>query len=310
MMDVINELLEKIDIIELARKYTELTPSSDGAYRGKCPIHHGKNDTSFVVYPNGHYYCFSCHSFGNAIQLYGEITGEPFYQAVEHLCEEYEVSNDDETYQKSKSAVGNNTRMAHRFHKQVEHIRDYLTKSRGLTDETINEFNLGFDYGGFMGSYPGMIIPIQDCYGRIVGFSKRRLDDGKPKYRNSADTQVFKKGNILFNWHRAIRRVKKFNCIHMVEGYMDCIAAHQQGLPCVAYMSAKPTKKQLILLSKLTQRFPDITVILATDNVDIDEAAKNMLPRIREDVLRFAPNLTIRCVKYPKGDKNGRFVSA
>ena len=90
-MDVIDELLDKIDIVELARKYTDLTPDHGGAYRGKCPIHHGHNESSFVVYPEGRYYCFSCHSSGNAIRLYSGITGEPFYQAVEKLCEEYEV---------------------------------------------------------------------------------------------------------------------------------------------------------------------------------------------------------------------------
>lgn len=298
-MDVIDELLDKIDIVELARKYTNLTPDHGGAYRGKCPIHHGHNESSFVAYPEGRYYCFSCHSSGNAIQLYSAITGEPFYQAVEKLCEEYEVSSNDKDFVKQKETVGRNTRLAHRFHKQVGQVRDYLNKSRGLTDETIEDFNLGYDYGGFMGSYSGLIIPIQDQYGRIVGFSKRRLDEGKPKYRNSPDDGTFFKGRILFNWHRAVKIARETGKLHLVEGYMDCMAAHQQGLACVAYMSSKPTKYQWELISKLNRQFKNITLILATDNPMTDKAGRLMLPRIRDDALKYAAGVPICCPIYP-----------
>ena len=299
-MDVIDELLDKIDIVELARKYTDLTPDHGGAYRGKCPIHHGHNESSFVVYPEGRYYCFSRHSYGNAIQLYSGITGEPFYQAVEKLCEEYEVSSNDKDFVKQKETVGRNTRLAHRFHKQVGQVRDYLNKSRGLTDETIEDFNLGYDYGGFMGSYSGLIIPIQDQYGRIVGFSKRRLDEGKPKYRNSPDDGTFFKGRILFNWHRAVKIARETGKLHLVEGYIDCMAAHQQGLACVAYMSSKPTKYQWELISKLNRQFKNVTLILATDNPMTDKAGRLMLPRIREDALKYAAGVPICCPIYPE----------
>lgn len=304
-MNVVDELLDKIDIVELARKYTDLTPDHGGAYRGKCPIHHGHNESSFVVYPEGRYYCFSCHSFGNAIQLYSGITGEPFYQAVEKLCEEYEVSLNDKDFIKQKDTVGRNTRLAYRFHKQVGQVKDYLNKSRGLTDKTIEDFNLGYDYGGFMGSYTGLIIPIQDQYGRIVGFSKRRLDEGKPKYRNSPDDGTFFKGRILFNWHRAVKVARETGKLHLVEGYMDCMAAHQQGLACVAYMSSKPTKYQWELISKLNRQFKNITLILATDNPMTDKAGRLMLPRIREDALKYAAGVSICCPIYPDEVNHG-----
>ena len=195
-MNVIESLLYKVDLVDLASKFTELHQDSNGVFRGRCPIHHGDNPTSFSVFPNGNYYCFSCHSFGNAIQFYSEVTGYAFYQAVEKLCEEYEVSTNDEIYIKQKDIVGANTKMAARFHKQVWNVEEYLTTRRGFTREVIDEFNLGYDAGGFMSEVPGLMIPIQDMYGRIVGFSKRRLDDGKPKYKNTADGDIFKKGSI------------------------------------------------------------------------------------------------------------------
>lgn len=300
-MNVIDTLLYKIDLVELVNRYTKLTEDANGVYRGCCPIHHGSNPTSFAVFPDKTVYCFSCHSFGNAIQFYSEITGYPFYQAVEKLCEEYEVSTNDPVYQRQKDIVGNNTKIASRFHKQVGQVMDYLTLSRRLTQETINEFRLGYDYGGFFNKSSGLIIPIHDSYGRIVGFSKRRFDDMKPKYRNSSDDDIFKKGNFLFNYHRAVKRIKEFNCLHVVEGYFDVMSAHQQGLPCVGYMGSKPTERQYLQLAELHKRFPDVTIILSVDNPKADKTGREMLPRIRKDILRYAPNLNIRCTVFPEG---------
>lgn len=300
-MNVIDTLLYKIDLVELCTKYTKLNEDVNGTYRGRCPIHHGDNPTSFAVFPDKTFYCFSCHAFGNAIQFYSEVTGYPFYQAVEKLCEEYEVSTNDPVYQRQKDIVGNNTKTASRFHKQVGQIMDYLTKSRRLTEETINEFRLGYDYGGFFNPTSGLIIPIQDMYGRIVGFSKRRFDDKKPKYRNSSDDDIFKKGNFLFSYHRAIKTIKKFNCLHVVEGYFDVMSAYQQGIPCVGYMGSKPTERQYLQLAEIHKRFPDVTIVLSVDNPKVDQAGREMLPRIRKDILKYAPNLNVRCTVFPEG---------
>jgi DNA primase len=301
-MNVVGALLYKVDLVDLVNKYTDLKEDRNGVFRGKCPIHHGDNPTSFAVYPDGTYYCFACHSFGNAIQFYSEVTGYPFYQAVEQLCEEYEVSTDDKLYQRQRSIVGKNTQIAAHMQRHAGKLYDYLTKSRHFTPETIQEFRLGYTKGGFLGESSGLVIPLQDIYGRIVGFTKRRLDEGRPKYRNTADNDVFKKGEILYNYHRAVKRIKDTNTLHVVEGNMDVISAHQQGLACVGYMGSKPTKQQLLLLADLQKRFPDLTIILSVDNPAIDAEGKRSLPRIRQDILKYAPDLNVRCPVFPKGE--------
>ena len=306
-MDVIGNLLYKIDLYDLVRHYTELSESNGGIARGKCPIHHGNNPTSLAVYPDGTYYCFACHSTGNAINFYSAVTGYPFYQAVERLCEEYEVSMDDATFKAQKDIVGRNTQMAARFSRYIGHLSDYLVKSRKLTEETIKEFHLGYDGGNFLMETPGLIIPIQDKYARIVGFSKRRLNDGKPKYRNSPDDDIFKKGNILYNYHRAIGRIKDCGCLHLVEGYMDVMSAHQQGLPCMGYLGSKPTKQQLLMLSELQKRYPDMVIYLSVDNPKVDKEGRRMLPRIRNDIVKYAPNLNVRCVVFPDGEDDEKY---
>ena len=299
-MSVIDNLLYKIDLVDLAGEYTNLHSYQDGSYRGQCPIHHGDNPSSLSVWPD-HYYCFSCGSYGNSIQFYAEVEGLAFYQSVEKLCDKYEVSFDDPNYQKQKSMVGNNTMAANKFHNNVSEIVEYLTKRRGLSNESIDDFLLGYDSGRFMDKSPGLIIPIQDMYGRIVGFSKRKLDDTTPKYRNSADNDVFHKGDILFNMHRAVKLIKNYNVLHIVEGYMDVISAHQQGIPCVGYMGSKPTKNQILLLKDIQKRYPDISFVLSVDNPKEDSTARKMLPRIRKDLVKYAPELDIRCPIFPGG---------
>lgn len=305
-MDIEKTLLYKIDMYDLVSRYTDLKPfNSNGitVYRGCCPIHGGHNDTSFCLIDGGRYYCHSCGSTGNAIQFYSEMEGLPYYKSVESLCEEFEVNIDDPTYKKQKDIIGQNTMMAHRFHKQVDSVRDYLVEKRGISNDMISEFNIGYDSGGFMEkqdeSVAGIIIPIQDHYGRIVGFSKRRLDNKAPKYRNTLESEVFHKRKILFNYHRAVKMIKKTGTLHVVEGYLDVISAHQQGIPCVGYLGGSLTQEQILLLRELQTIHKGITFVLATDNPKVDATGKKMLLKMRDSIMKYASDLNIRTVVYP-----------
>lgn len=309
-MDTIGTLLYKVDLSELARRYTTLH-LSNGIYRGACPIHGGHNETSFCII-NNRYYCHSCGATGNAINLYSEKEGLPFYQAVEQLCEEFEVSLDDADYKKQRDIFKKNAQSAAHYMKQVDVVRDYLKDKRSLTDESITEFQLGYDSGGFLGGQSaGIVIPIQDNYGRIVGFSKRKLANAKdpsdpeytkdPKYRNTKEDDVFHKRQVLFNYHRAIKLIKKSKTLHVTEGYLDVISAHQQGIACVGYLGGSLTKDQIKLLWELQQLHRgDITFILAMDNPEVDETGRRMLVKMRDSILKYAPELNVRVVKYPK----------
>ncbi|MDZ4772871.1 MAG: DNA primase [Planctomycetota bacterium] len=81
-----------------------------------------------------------------------------------------------------------------------------------------------------------LMIPIKDVKGRVVGFGARRLsddDEAGPKYVNSAETDVFKKGTLVYALDRAISAVRKSAHIVLVEGYTDVMAAHQCGVATV-----------------------------------------------------------------------------
>lgn len=296
--DTISTLLYKIDLIDLVEEYGVNLKLQGNAYRGRCPIHDGHNDTSFCVFDN-RYFCHACGATGNAIQFYQAMEGLPFYQAVERLCDKYEVSTDDDSYLRQKNIFKDNAVAAAHYAHRVNTVMDYLTQKRGLNEDTVKEFQLGYDDGGFLGmEQSGIVIPIQDHYGRVIGFSKRRLDNGTPKYRNTKENEIFKKREILFNYHRAVKMIKSTGTLHLVEGYLDVMSAYEQGIPCVGYLGARLTQEQIKKLRELQQLHKDITFILAVDNPKIDQAGAKALVKMRESILKYAPDLNVRVAVY------------
>lgn len=295
-MNTIDSIIYNVDLPELIGKDTTLT-YQNGVYRGECPIHGGKNNSSFCVWDT-HYYCHACGATGNAINYIQEKMGLQFYQAVEWLCEKYGISTDNKEYLAQRSYFKETACLTAKFHKQVDKAIDYLTIKRGFTKEIIDEFRLGFDEGGFLKmDSAGIVIPIEDTYGRVVGFGKRAIDNSTPKYKNTYDDDNFHKRELLFNYHRAVKMIKSIGMLHVVEGYMDVISAHQQGIPCVGYMGGCLTKEQIGLLKGLQQLHKDIVFILAVDN---DDTGRRMILKTRDNILKYAPDLNVRCVIYPK----------
>ena len=92
-----------------------------------------------------------------------------------------------------------------------------------------------------------LIIPIQDLKGRVVAFGGRTLAaDVQPKYLNSPETDLFKKGEMVFNGHRAREAAFKTNAVTVVEGYLDAITAYQAGVKAVvATLGTAFTEEQI-----------------------------------------------------------------
>lgn len=99
-----------------------------------------------------------------------------------------------------------------------------------------------------------VIIPIHDQRGRVIAFGGRTLnDDVQPKYLNSPDTELFHKGSIVFNFHRARQAAHDEGTVVVVEGYMDALAIYQAGLKCVvASMGTAFTEEQIASLWRLS----------------------------------------------------------
>lgn len=192
--------------------------------------------------------------------------------------------------------------------------RNYL-KSRGITPETIDKFKIGIapdswdglidemtkrgfqidkliEAGlvlrnksdtGFYDRFRGrVIIPIHDIFGRIVAFGGRTLHDAdknNPKYLNSPETAIFKKGNLLFGLDKAHQEISRTNTAVVVEGYMDAISLVSAGIKnVVASLGTAFTANHAKLLARYARK-----IILCYDNDTAGQrATMRALPIVRE----------------------------
>lgn len=177
---------------------------------------------------------------------------------------------------------------------------DYLNK-RGISEEFIKEFGIGLSLDNSNTLYNlllkkkynvgklldvGIInqsddryydmftrritFPLWDKDGNVVGFSARiyRGEKDTSKYVNSRESKLFKKGETLYNYHRARDFVKLEKSVIVVEGFMDAIRLFVGGVKnVVALQGTALTKEQISLLKKLHSK-----VILCLDN---DSAGEN-----------------------------------
>ncbi len=115
-----------------------------------------------------------------------------------------------------------------------------------------------------------IIFPIHDLEGHPVGFTGRIYDDSnQAKYINSKESPIFKKGEILFNYHRSKSEIKKKKEVIIVEGNMDAIRLYSMGVKnVVALMGTSLTKEQVEIIKNLRAK-----IILMLDNDSAGEIA-------------------------------------
>ena len=135
-----------------------------------------------------------------------------------------------------------------------------------------------------------LMFPIADERGRIVGFGGRALGEARAKYLNTPETEIFHKGELLYNLHRAARAARERREVVVAEGYMDVIALAQAGItPAVAPLGTAVTERQLAALWRLDEA---PIVCLDGDRAGLAaamRAAEKALPILRAgQSLRFA----------------------
>jgi DNA primase len=255
-------------------------------WKGCCPFH-GEKSPSFHVYDD-HYHCFGCGAHGDAITFVMQSQGLGFMEAVGLLAAEAGL----EVPKASPEAAEAERRrlnvievlQAAQLHYQRRMslpegrtARDYLL-GRGLTEETIERFGLGWagerggltaemareDIDGTQLEEAGLLrrdedaarlfelfsnrvmFPIRDRRGRIISFGGRTLGSGQPKYVNGPETAVFSKRRTLYGLDLARNAVRNGGPLMVVEGYMDVIATVQAGFSgAVAPLGTALTTEQM-----------------------------------------------------------------
>lgn len=100
-----------------------------------------------------------------------------------------------------------------------------------------------------------IMFPLHDSEGRIVGFSGRifKITQTDSKYMNSPESNIFIKGQTLYNYHRCKESVRKAGFVYLLEGFMDVIALYKAGIEnAVAIMGTALTKEHIQLLKRIT----------------------------------------------------------
>jgi DNA primase len=303
-------------------------------WKGCCPFH-GEKTPSFYVYED-HFHCFGCGAHGDAISFVMQSQGATFPEAVEQLAAEagMEVPKPSpgaaEAERRRLDLHGVLDAAARAFQRRFflpEGARalDYL-RGRGLTDETIGRFALGWSgegrgalaaelsregielpmlieaglmrppedgrpaYDLFFGR---VMFPIHDRRGRVISFGGRILGDGQPKYVNGPETALFSKRRTLFGFDLARASSRSGAAIVAVEGYMDVIALHQAGFGgAVAPLGTALTEEQLEELWRLS---PAPTLCF-----DGDAAGGRAAARAAELALpMLTPERTLRLATLP-----------
>lgn len=319
--EVIEEVRSRNDIVDVIGSYVNLKHKGN-SYSACCPFHHEKTPSFHVSREKQMYHCFGCGVGGNVYTFLMEHENYSFPEAVEALAERAGVNLPEQSMTpEAKRQADVKTKIkdmnklaAGYFHYLLKtehgtHALEYL-KGRGLTDETITKFGLGFSdvysddlykylkskgykdeelrdsglvkfdekHGASDRFWNRVMYPIIDINNRVIGFGGRVMGDAKPKYINTQDTPVFDKSRNLYGLNLA--KKSKRQGIIFCEGYMDVISMHQAGFDnAVASLGTALTVGQVNLIKRYTDR-----VYLAYDS---DEAGTKAALRALEIMREF-----------------------
>lgn len=318
--EVVEEIRQKNDIVDVVSGYVRLQKKGSN-YFGLCPFHNEKSPSFSVTPSKQMYYCFGCGAGGNVFTFIMEYENYSFQEAIKHLADkagitlpEIEYSEEAKTKESKRAKLLEINKEAAKYYyfqlrgQQGELGLDYL-KDRGLSEETMHQFGLGYSLkysdgllrflkgkgyseeiirdaglanvdeknGMYDKFWNRVMFPIQDINHRVIGFGGRVMGDGKPKYLNSPETLIFDKSRNLYGLNFA--RTARKNHMILCEGYMDVIALHQAGFTqAVASLGTAFTSGQANLLRRYTE---EVLLTYDSDEAGI-HAALRALPVLKE----------------------------
>ena len=327
--DQVQAIRERADIVEIVSQYATLKQSGR-VFKALCPFHSEKT-ASFQVDPErGLWRCWgACGTGGDVFSFVQKVDNLTFPEAAEKLARRYGLpfQRGGESAERSseRERLLRVSALAERFfqeqYRRAPHVQAYAAR-RGLSPEAVERFRLGFAPGhdrlaAFLSSqkvspaeaeqagllvrgengyrdrfWNRLIFPILDVEGRPIGFGGRTMEDHQPKYLNSPETPIFRKGRTLFGLHLARKGIPAAGCAVVVEGYMDLIACQEAGFSqTVATLGTAITPEVIRLLRRYTSQ-----LVLAYDG---DSAGLGA-------ALRSAPafeeaGCEVRIVRLPAG---------
>lgn len=278
---IIDQIQDRVDIVEVIGSFIPLKKAGRN-YKTNCPFHHEKTASFMVSQDKQIFHCFGCGCGGNVFNFLMKYERLEFPEAVRILAQKAGVVIPQETvYSKEENSLSNklyaaNESVAAFFQKNLKEDNRacaYLVQ-RGLSEETIKTFRLGFagsawegllnfsrktgiapdilekaglvikkEDGGYFDRFRNRIMfPILDMKSRVLGFGGRVFLDQPsaekaadvPKYMNSPETSVYNKGRNLYGLNFSWKYIRDMDQVIIVEGYLDLILPFQAGIKNIA----------------------------------------------------------------------------
>lgn len=315
----VQKIKDTADIVEVVSDYVHLIRRG-GNYMGLCPFHNERTPSFSVNKARNFCYCFSCHKGGSPINFIMEKEGISYHDALLHLAKKYgikveekELTDEERETQSRREGmyVANEWAMQY-FEDNLRNKPDgrdiglsYLY-GRGVTDEAIRQFHLGYaidrgtdfteaarkkgfniqtmkelglvgtsqqghDYDRFRGR---VIFPILNSSGKVIAFGGRDLKGGPAKYINSPESELYKKSNELYGMYQARQAIVREDRCFLVEGYLDVIGMWQSGMKNVVASSGTAlTDGQIALIHRFTK---NVTLIYDGDAAGIKASLRGI----------------------------------
>lgn len=343
--ETVNRILDAAQIVDVVGDFVTLKKS--GANHMACCPFHNEKTPSFVVSPSkGIFKCFGCGKSGTAVGFVMEHESMSYTEALKYLAKKYhiEIVEKEETAEEIAHRQRNESLLlvseyAGKFFQdslqtpEGRNIGWQYFKSRGLEDETIIRYGLGwaptdrkslssaaraagykeeflietglsirYDDGHLVDRfYDRVIFPIHSVSGRIIAFGGRTLKTDKTvaKYVNSPETEIYVKSKSLYGiWFAKNEISRQDKCI-LVEGYLDVLSMHQLGIRnVVASSGTSLTVDQIRLIRKFTN---NVTIIYDGDSAGIKAALRGIGLVLKE-------GLNVKVVLLPEGQDPDDFA--
>ena len=308
----IEQIRSIADIQDVVGRYVQLKKRGKNWF-APCPFHNEKTG-SFSISPERQMFkCFGCGVGGSVINFIQKIENIEFVDSLKFLAEMYNI----EIQWDGNPNISNNlSQQLYDIHevtwdyyrdslKKSKKFQQYLEKERGLSTDTIRDFQLGFAPDNWQGlleifrekkfsseaiQESGLIISGEKGYFdrfrnrvmftltnercKICGFAGRAIDpNDHAKYMNSPESPIYHKSNFLYGLNKSKNYISRMDQILVVEGYLDFLQLYQNDLKhCVAVSGTAFTQQHARKLKRYSE---NIVLVFDGDSAGINAAIRS-----------------------------------
>lgn len=343
--DTVNRILDAAQVVDVVGDFVTLKKRGAN-YIACCPFHNEKTPSFSVSPSKGIYKCFGCGKSGTAVGFVMEHESLTYVEALKYLAKKYHIevvekeeSAEDIAQRQKNESLLLVSEFAGKFFQdsmqtpEGQNIAYQYFRSRGLEDETIRKYGLGwapigrkalteaaraagykeeflietglgirYDDGRLVDRFHDRVIfPIHSVSGRVIAFGGRTLKTDKSiaKYVNSPETEIYVKSRSLYGIYFAKSEISRRDKCILVEGYLDVLSMHQLGITnVVASSGTSLTVEQIRLIHKFTD---NVTIIYDGDGAGIHAALRGIGLVLKE-------GMNVKVVLLPDGQDPDDFA--